>query len=164
MLSHTQAGRTGKNLHYNTCWSNVVMATRIFSSDVKENTTRHYYSGRDKTVRFAHVISLLVEGKRIPILCKPRKHYLRQRATKYCRWEAMFAVITVYSFLSATTATPSIPLPLTANASETHGFVPTTVQRSTGQYQHCIKKMLLCKLVIKIVQSTLKSRWLDNFS
>jgi hypothetical protein len=72
------------------------------------------YSCRDQTVRFAHVTILRVEGKNT-ILCNPKTlptQELRQRATKYCRWEIMFVVWTVYASLSATPPKPSEPLVL----------------------------------------------------
>jgi hypothetical protein len=46
---------------------------------------------------------------------------MKQRATKYCRWEIMF----VDASLSAT---PLIPLPFTSNGCRAHRFAPTTVQ------------------------------------
>jgi hypothetical protein len=85
------------------------------------------YSARDQTVRFAYVTSLRVEGKQTHIICEPQTlplSELRQRATKYCRWEIMFVVWTVYAFLSAT---PLIPLPFISNGCETHTFAPITV-------------------------------------
>jgi hypothetical protein len=53
---------------------------------------------------------------------------MRQRATKYCRWEIMFIVWTVYVSLSAAPPTPLIPMPFTSNGPQTHRFAPTTVQ------------------------------------
>jgi hypothetical protein len=66
-------------------------------------------------VRFAYVASLRVEGKQTHILCKPKTlptQELRQRATKYSRWEIMKKVWAVYASLSATPPTPLTPLPL----------------------------------------------------
>jgi hypothetical protein len=63
------------------------------------------YSNRDQTVRFVYVSSLRVEGRQTNILCKPKTlttYELRQRATKYCRWEIMFVIRTVFALLSAT--------------------------------------------------------------
>jgi hypothetical protein len=48
---------------------------------------------RGQTVRFACITSLRLEGKQTHILCKLKTistQELRQRATKYCRWEIMF--------------------------------------------------------------------------
>jgi hypothetical protein len=88
-------------------------------------------------MRFAYVISLRVEGKQTPILCKPKTlqtQKLRQRATKYCRWEIMFIVWTVYASLSAVSPSPLIPLPSTSNGRGTHSFAPTTVHGGMSLY------------------------------
>jgi hypothetical protein len=65
------------------------------------------YSSRDETMRFAYVTSLR-------LYYASQKYYLRQRATKYCRWE-MFIVWAVYACLPATRPTPLINIPLTSN-------------------------------------------------
>jgi hypothetical protein len=69
-------------------------------------------STRNQTVRFTYVTSLRVEGKQTHVLCKPKTstQEMRQRATKYCHWEIMFIVWTVYAPLSAAPPTPLIPL------------------------------------------------------
>jgi hypothetical protein len=88
------------------------------------------YCSRGESVRFAYITSLLIEGKQTHILCKPKilpTQELRQRATKYCRWEIMFIVWTVYASLSVTTPNPLIPLPFTSNGSRAHRFASTTV-------------------------------------
>jgi hypothetical protein len=56
------------------------------------NLTCRIYSSRHQNLRFAYVTSLRVEGKQTQILCKPKTlltQELRQRATKYRRWEIM---------------------------------------------------------------------------
>jgi hypothetical protein len=47
---------------------------------------------------------------------------LRQRATKYCRWEIMFTARTGYAFLLAAPPAPPIPLSSTSNGYGTHRF------------------------------------------
>jgi hypothetical protein len=89
------------------------------------------YSTRDKTLRFAYVTSLLIEGNEthVGLLRNPKtlpRQELRQRATKYCRWETMFIVWTIYSSLLATPPTRLIPLPFISNGRLTHRFAPTT--------------------------------------
>jgi hypothetical protein len=84
-----------------------------------------------QTVHFACITSLWVEGKKkMHILCKPETlstQEMRRQATKYCHWEIMFIVWTVYASLSAAPLTSLIPLPFTSNSSQAHRFVPTTV-------------------------------------
>jgi hypothetical protein len=66
-------------------------------------------STRDQTMCFAYVTSLRVERKQTHILCKPktsRTQELRQRDTKYCRWEIMFIVRTVCGSLYAIPPNP----------------------------------------------------------
>jgi hypothetical protein len=63
---------------------------------------------RGESVRLAYVTSLWVEGKQTHILCKPKTlptQEIRQRDTKYYRWDIMFIVRTVYASLSATPPT-----------------------------------------------------------
>jgi hypothetical protein len=70
-------------------------------------------SSWDQTVCFAYVTSLQVEGKQTHILHKPKTlltYKLRQRATKYCHWEIMFTVWTLYASLSTSPTNPSDPL------------------------------------------------------
>jgi hypothetical protein len=89
-----------------------------------------WYCIRDQTVRLAYVTSLWVEGKQVHVLCKPKTlsaQEMRQWATKYCCWEIMFIVWTVYASLFAAPPTPLIPLPLTSNGSQAPSFIPTTV-------------------------------------
>jgi hypothetical protein len=52
---------------------------------------------------------------------------MRQRATKYCCWEIMLIVWTVYASLSATTPTPLNSLSFTSDGSRPHRLAPTTV-------------------------------------
>jgi hypothetical protein len=71
---------------------------------------RLQYSSRDQTVRFAYATSLRVEGKQTHMLCKSKPietKQLRQRATKYCRWEIFFFRMDSVCFL---TLHPSQPL------------------------------------------------------
>jgi hypothetical protein len=98
-------------------------------------------------VCFAYVTSLRVEGKQTHTLCKPNTlttYELRQRATKYCRWEIMFIVWTVYVYLPANPPTPLIPLPVTSNGRETRIFAPTTVHDG-----HRIKHVPLKKSIVQ---------------
>jgi hypothetical protein len=95
---------------------------------------------RDQTVHFAYVTSSRVEGKQTHILCKPKTlptEELRQRDTKYCRWEIMFLVWTVYASLSATPPTPFDPIPFsfyhTWNAQIRFDYC--TVPRFTVEYR-----------------------------
>jgi hypothetical protein len=91
------------------------------------------YSSRDQTVRFACVTSLKVEGKHLPYTMYKTlpTQELRQRATKYCRWEIMFIVWAAHASLSAAPPTPLIPLPFTSNGKGTHTFAPTTATVTT---------------------------------
>jgi hypothetical protein len=71
---------------------------------------------RGEILRFACVINLQVEGKETPVLCEKKTlqiQELKQRAAKYCRWELMFVLWTVFACLSATPPIPVIPLPFT---------------------------------------------------
>jgi hypothetical protein len=64
------------------------------------------------------------------VLCKPKTlatDELRQRATKYWRWEIMSIVRIVYASLSVAPPTPLIPLPFTCNGPQAHRFAPTIV-------------------------------------
>jgi hypothetical protein len=73
------------------------------------------YCGQGESVRFAYVTSLRVEGKQKHMMREPEAlptQEMRQRATKYCRWEIMFVVWTVYASLSATHSHPFDPLAL----------------------------------------------------
>jgi hypothetical protein len=91
------------------------------SPDYKECVKDMRYSNRDQAVRFAYVTSLQLETH---ILRNPKTlpaSELRQRATKYCRWEVMFVVWTVFASLPAT---PLIPLPIISNGRRTHRFDP----------------------------------------
>jgi hypothetical protein len=97
------------------------------------------YSTRDQTVRFAYVTNLRVEGKQTHILCKPKTlptYELRQRDTKYCRWEIMFIEWTLYTPLPATPPTPLIPFPFSSNGRGTHRFAPTTVLLQKISHYH----------------------------
>jgi hypothetical protein len=58
------------------------------------------YCTQDQTVHFAYITSLWVEVKQTHILCKPKTlstQEMRQQVTKYCCWEMMFMVWTVYA-------------------------------------------------------------------
>jgi hypothetical protein len=84
----------------------------------------------DQTVRFAHVTSLRVEGKQTHILCNPKTlltHELRQRSTKYCRWEIMFIYGQRMLPYLIPFPTPLIPLRFTSNGRRTHRFASITV-------------------------------------
>jgi hypothetical protein len=81
------------------------------------------YSPRVGIACFAYVTSLWVEeNKRIYYV--NQKYYLRQLLTKYCRWETMFIVWTVYASLFAISPAPMIHLPFTSNGRGTHRFAP----------------------------------------
>jgi hypothetical protein len=62
------------------------------------------YNDRDQTMNLTYVTNMRVEEK---IICYVnQKHYLRQRATKYCCWEIRFIVWTGNASLSAVPPTP----------------------------------------------------------
>jgi hypothetical protein len=88
-------------------------------------------------VRFAYVTSLWVEENQKHMLCEPKTlstQEMRQRAAKYCSWEIMFLVRTVYTSLSAATPIPLITLPFTPNGPQTHRFAPTTAPAMVTQW------------------------------
>jgi hypothetical protein len=94
---------------------------------------KRLYSTRDQAVRYAHVTTLLVEGKQTHIPCKPKTlptQEMRQWATNCCGWEIMLKVWTENASPSARPSNP-MPLPFTSNDHGTHRFVPTTVRLCT---------------------------------
>jgi hypothetical protein len=94
------------------------------------NVTLGQYSTRDQSVRFAYVTSLRAEGKQTHILCKPKTlsaKELRQRETKYCRWEVLFTAWTEKASVPAPPPSPLSPLPSHSNGRGTHRLAPTTV-------------------------------------
>lgn len=84
------------------------------------------YSGQDQTVHFAHITSLWTEVKPRALQTQEVSH----QAMKYCHWEIMFIVLTVYNFLSDTPPIPLIPLPYTSNKHEMQGFILSAVLQS----------------------------------
>lgn len=79
-------------------------------------------------VHFSCVTSLRVEGKQmLTAYCVNQSYYrhgktqkLRQRGTKYCRWEIMLKVRQENASLRVTPPTPLIPLPFTSNGFRAH--------------------------------------------
>jgi hypothetical protein len=76
-------------------------------------------------VRFSYVTILRVEEIQAHMLLKPKTLPVTA-SYKYCRWEILLVVWTVYVSLPVTLPTPLIPLSLTSNERGTHGFVLTT--------------------------------------
>jgi hypothetical protein len=85
------------------------------------------YSGRDQTVRFAHVTSLHVEGKQMHIL---RKLITLPEIANYEVLSLGNNVDTMGKYTSSPATPPilSIPTSLASNGSGTHGFIWTTVK------------------------------------
>lgn len=86
---------------------------------------RYLYSMWDRSVRFIYVTSLRAKKT----IRKPKTWpslELRQRSTKYSRWDIMLIVWTVCASVPATSIL-LIPLSVTSNGPRTLRFAPTIV-------------------------------------